>query len=201
MAEEIKEQVNQETEEQRLMICPCCGKPTMPVPAVVQGDVKEAFLASLLSGVEYKHTYRLFNGKLQITVRDLPNDIRDLMIRAANKAILEKDEEKQRQLNMAVARLSKLAPIVDIFIDLGEEEKPKSYNIQALVYNSLNGLIAANGIEQYKQINKNLIDAIQVSAVPSVVIQRVLDTHTKQMAVLLQSGFDETFSMGIVHAS
>lgn len=191
-----KEQTNIDT----LLTCPCCGKQTMKVPATIDQVSKQEFLAAILTGTQYTHTYNLFNGDLSITIRQISNKVRDKLIHIANKGLLIEDAEEQHYLNIIMSRLYKLSSIVSITVSTqGDSSKFKVYNIEQVVSDTIDKLINYTDKTQLSAINEHIVDPANVSSVPVYIIDKVLQTHTNQVAVLVQSGFDETFQKGIVH--
>lgn len=185
----------------KLLTCPCCGKLTMPIPAQVDQADKETFLAAILTGTQYQQTYDLFDSRVHITVRQLPNILRDKLIKIANKAIKEKDSAKQDQTHAILARLYKISPISYIQIDdPTDASKNKVYNMQDNITYCIDRLLEIDvDIEQLQSINNRLVDPSYVSSIPIYILDRVMETHMNQVKVLTESGFDDSFSTGIVH--
>ena len=189
----------EKVEERKKMVCPCCGMETMWIPAEVDEHIRDAFLASLLSGVSYQQTYQLFNGVISITVCQISNTLRDKLVRLANKSINTQIDQLKKELTMALGRLNQLSTVLKIVIHGKNGQEDKVYNINQIVQSVLQRLLVQTDADKVRKISSQLIQQSKVSAVPLYMINRVVDTHQKQVAILMQSGFDDSFSTGIVH--
>ena len=71
MAEEETTATTPEQEpstEQQYDICPCCGKPTLKRPVKPGQELTDHWMACMISGTPFTHTYPLFKGRVEIMV-------------------------------------------------------------------------------------------------------------------------------------
>lgn len=193
-------QEEQNKQESKFVTCPCCGKDTMKVPADIDQSIKQGFLASLLTGTQYTHTYNMYNGLLSITVREASNSIKDKLIHIANKGMSLQNKEQSRLLNIIMTRIFKLSSIDIICVyDSVNENNTKIFQIGSFVQTILDRLDKYKDIQDLNIILDDINNPSNISSVPGVIIDKILEAHARQMNVLIQSGFDDSFSEGIVH--
>lgn len=74
LEEKMKQFIEEEEKEKKapeFITCPCCGKPTLVKPLELNGPILDHYIACLVSGVPFSHTYPIYKGKLEVTVSRL----------------------------------------------------------------------------------------------------------------------------------
>ena len=54
-------------DEKENAVCPCCGEKTLKRPVKVDGKIVDDYLASIMTGIPFSHTFNMFDGRLKIT--------------------------------------------------------------------------------------------------------------------------------------
>lgn len=217
MAEEqtnTQEQTAQEKEAvdlKNLVRCPCCGKFTLKRPLKPNQQFSDHWLACMTTGVQFNHTYPLYNGKLLITVTQLSAEVAinldvactalDILMDRAGSYIDSVDILQIR--NMARLYVS----IKDITVH-GPGEHPQVFKPADAVDEAL-GLIRP--IKQLLPDDTKrdewlpvlakacdiLSDPANVSSVPVQLLISVTETHNRLNGIMLDLGLDENFWKGI----
>jgi hypothetical protein len=79
MAEETTNVEQTKDKEPEFIKCPCCGEMTLRKPLDIKSIVLDEYMASIISGVPFQHTYTLYNN-VDVAV-EMPFK-RDIMARA-----------------------------------------------------------------------------------------------------------------------
>lgn len=194
-------------EEPKMATCPCCGQETIKRPVKVDGKIIDDYLASIMTGVPFSHTFPMFDGRLKITVSvadkqeglvlyrfvfmtepfaQESSTVRDFLglvntYCSIRKIIVTKGED-QNVYMPAEHVIAACRKIVDVWEkeDLAKEEKKKAEFLQALqtAYNEL------------------IVPAV-VSSTPMLILNRILTDFRTIESLLLEAGFDENFWKGI----
>lgn len=190
-----------ETEKaQEFITCPCCQKPTLQKPLNVKGAVLEHYMACMLTGVPFSHVYPIHNGRLQVTVTNLPRDTHRKLRQASNK--LEQLASQDKSLTELVddlrGALNLYSRIETVELMLGGK--------QVLLMPSKSVLDAVDVFEASKELtdrarveafHANSTDACCVSAVPVPLLSNLIELHNQLFGLLLSVGLDENFWEGI----
>ena len=225
MAEDINTQEVTETKEageknEQKIKCPCCGKTTLDKPLDIKSQVLDEYLASIMSGVSFSHTYQLYNGKLEVTVTVLEKQLSRTLLSIKQlftdlrRCIEETDIKKESILNDITGALNLYIVIKSINTyqngQLARSFEPAQkmaalcsdiLDLQDKIYNFMN--------PDYKEEDKDSIfESLQalytkycteasLSSIPALMLEAVAKTHSDLYDILLNSGFDENFWHGI----
>lgn len=206
MADETTAAPTEKKEEPKMATCPCCGQETIKRPVKVDGKIIDDYLASIMTGVPFSHTFPMFDGRLKITVSvadkqeglvlyrfvfmtepfaQESSTVRDFLglvntYCSIRKIIVTKGED-QNVYMPAEHVIEACRKIVDVWEkeDLAKEEKKAEF-LQALqtAYNEL------------------IVPAV-VSSTPMLILNRILTDFRTIESLLLEAGFDENFWKGI----
>lgn len=185
-------------EEDKKVVCPCCGQKTLRVPVDIPDSLKDIYIACMISGEPYKQCYKLFQGKLIISVQDLPRVDVDTMTQLNIKA-LTLPEERKDQLQKIIGRAYRLLPILNISII--SEDAEKVYKVRENTLSILREVNNGLSVDQLCALYTAFSNVDLFSAVPEQILDSVVSKHILQSRAIMQSGFDQSFYQGISHAS
>ena len=179
--------------ERELVECPCCGKPTLELPMKIKDEELDRYTACLLSGEPYSKTYKLYRGKLGITVTALSDETREKMNLLMSKFTMLEEGETKDFANMFILRLFSFLPVVRI--DKGEE----SISLQTTMLQFLEEALTHIGDKEWLDKSyKALLDAKITGGISKDIIDKVCVKHLQNLVLLRDSGFDLDFFEGIV---
>lgn len=181
-----------------LIKCPCCGEQTFPKHAQLNQQIFDVFMACVLSQKPFTYTYSLFKDSINITCSE-PTASQIDKISKLGRRIQELKDDKLKDLYKNVLfRLSAVWPLVSISINKKDEQKV--YNIKDTLQELYKKLSEHEITEELLTgVNNTLNDASKLSSVPTLIINKVLDTHASNAQLLTTVGFDQDFYKGIPH--
>lgn len=193
-------------EKQEMAICPCCGKPTIKKPIKIDSKIVDDYMASIITGVPFSHTFEMFDGKLAITVGAVPRETSIILYRFG--FLVEPFASTDTQVADLLGMVNAYCGIQKIVVESSKGNKiymPGTHIIEACkrLVESWTGKDLTNAetkaafiqdIQQsYLQLSANDV----VSSTPPVVITRVINDFRALESIMLEAGFDENFWKGI----
>lgn len=215
MAEETKTTEETQENKEQFIKCPCCGKLTLHKPLDIQSTVLDEYMASIISGVPFQHTYTVYgNVDINVTVLSKAESLKlytiaqllDTLVTSINAA----DQSDKIKLEELSELLQLYAGIVSITVNK-DNRVLKSYEPAKVVWNicdqilelqdaihmfatgDANGEVLSTVLKLYEA---NCSEAV-LSAVPDVMLRAIARTHTDLYNILMNNGFDENFWKGI----
>lgn len=181
-----------------LIKCPCCGEQTFPKHAQLNQQIFNVFMACVLSQKPFTYTYSLFKDSISITCSEPTAAQIDKMSKLGRRIQELKDDKLKDLYKTVLFKLSAVWPLVSISINKKDEQKV--YNIKDTLqslYQKLNNNEITEDL--LTDVNNTLNDASKISSVPTLIINKVLDTHASNTQLLTTVGFDQDFYKGIPH--
>lgn len=203
-----QEQQQAETPKERTAsICPCCGQPTLPYPVKhIPDDLADQFMACLLSGTPFTHTYPLYNGRVLITVTQMTAQARDIV----EQLLHDIDRLVDSGVSIEGVSFDNMKGIVRTLISVNSIEikangtvkvfQPAENLRKALAtFRSLEpgDVESAAMKEKVAGIYRSLTDPSEVSGIPPAQIMTTVEAHARLLTLLMDAGFDENFWAGI----
>ena len=204
MAEEKKEPVK--------VKCPCCGELTLTQPLDVKSAVLDEYMAAIITGVPFSHTYGLYNGAVKVTVESLNH--KDSMLLSNTETTLKEyvkrmEAEGGDQVKTSLGYIKELIKVLRLYFGVTSIEMYrdkaliKSYTPSELMRTTATDIGAAS-LAGDTQLSEAIAKAIKAclsqdatSTLPTAAIQAIVVTHGDLYNLLMDAGFDENFWAGI----
>ena len=205
MAEEKKEPVK--------VKCPCCGELTLTQPLDVKSALLDEYMAAIITGVPFSHTYGLYNGAVKITVESLDRANTTLLFTITKRL---EDYAKANEgkvpsgMESAFTYIKELAGVLKLYFGVTsiemyrDKQLIKSYTPSAVMRSQAEAIAAAlltGDNEKAKDVITNAVDIClsenTISTVPDGAIRAIVVTHGDLYNLLMDAGFDENFWAGI----
>lgn len=188
-------------------ICPCCGKPTLPYPVKsIPDNLADQFMACLITGTPFVHTYPLYNGRVKITVTQMTADLRvvvEKFVHVVDRLIDKGFSTEGVSLDNMRGIARSLICVLGIEIQAGGQVrhfKPSDSVQKARVdleAAPMDDIQSSELAAIVRRVYKNLTDPSEVSGVPPIQILATIEAHGRLLDILTDSGFDENFWTGI----
>lgn len=204
MAEEKKEPVK--------VKCPCCGELTLTQPLDVKSAVLDEYMAAIITGVPFAHTYGLYNGSVKITVESLHHKDSILLSNTENilkEYIKNMESEGGNQVKAGVGCMKELLGTLRLYFGVTAIEMyrdkalVKSYTPSEIMRTTATDICAASLAgnsaldEAVAKATKTCLAQDATSTLPSDAIKAIVVTHGDLYNLLMDAGFDENFWAGI----
>lgn len=193
-------------EEKKPYICPCCGQETKSQPVKVDGKIVDDYLASIMTGEPFSHTFPLYDGKLKITMKAASREeglkLYDFVL------LVEPFAAESSQLRDLIGIVNAYCTVSKIVVKHDKEES--IYMPSKHVIEECFKLVETYGkMDMHDEENKtkflqdvqaayNRLSSHEVlSSTPPAIMNRVGKNFKKLEATLLEAGFDENFWQGI----
>lgn len=195
-----------EEKNQDMAICPCCGERTLKRPVKVDGKIIDDYLASIMTGVPFSHTFNMFDGRLKITCGLADRDTGVMFWRFIH--FMEPHASD-------TAIVKDLLGLINTYCAVKRIEVTGSGNMSKL-YTPCEILAAAcqKFLDEWELVTltdetkKDFLKAVSdlydqlkptdvISSVPPTVLNRVNNDFRALESIMLQAGFDENFWKGI----
>ena len=209
MADETTNETTATETKEELIKCPCCGELTLrkPLDTSKMGIVLDEYMASIISGVSFTHTYTVHDN-IDVTVEmPLKKEYQALSRAVQNlerlrSGLLTGDtkpevKEKADKLRDAAVMIQLYANITSI-VTKRDGRQIKMYTPAETVKSFLSTV---------KDVGDNvdlIIESYEVadtpenlSTIPEIMLQAILTTHRDMYNVLMDTGFNENFWKGI----
>ena len=204
MAEEKKEPVK--------VKCPCCGELTLTQPLDVKSAVLDEYMAAIITGVPFSHTYGLYNGSVKITVESLSH--KDSLLLSNSENILKEYRKRMEdaggeQVKTAIGCISELEKTMRLYFSVTSIEMyrdkvlVKSYTPSEIMRNAATEIGSASLEGDVKLGNvitkatKDCLGPDATSTLPTTAVKAIVVTHGDLYNLLMDAGFDENFWAGI----
>jgi len=192
--------------------CPCCGELTLTKPVEIKSIILDEYMASIITGVPFTHTWELYNGTVKMTVESLDKTTSATLASAVGSI----DEWIKKAEEGDFVDAAKYIPpartlrdtyrmycsIKDITI-LRDGKIQKQFMPADTIRDSMKKLVDAASTtfsdfsktieEQYKKC----VEPAVLSTLSDVIIRTVVVTHADLYTLLLDNGFDTNFWAGI----
>lgn len=200
----------EEKKEPTKIKCPCCGELTLTQPLDVKSAVLDEYMAAIITGVPFSHTYSLFGGSVRIKVESLDRANSALISDVARRLNeYAADKEEKATHSDIVPYIKELAGVLRLYfgviaIDMFKDNEPvKTYAPSKIMREH-----AKNISEAFRETDEKLLESITaavsvclsqdvISSVPDAAIRTVVVTHGELYNLLMEAGFDENFWAGI----
>lgn len=227
MAEENTTQATEQQQEKPTkMKCPCCGEMTLNRPPEIKSAVLDEYMASIITGVPFQHTYTLY-GTVDVTVAILSKQQGRLLYTATQllDRLIKTDVIKDKQL---VAALSELHGTMQLYSAIPsiktykEKRLQKEFTPADVVFTACAQLVHnQTNIEKYywepdyesvvqqgegnfpdipgllMELYHNCCQEEKLSSLPDLMLRAIARTHSDIYNILMETGFDENFWRGI----
>lgn len=219
MAEETENKVettNQEEQADQFIKCPCCGELTLRKPLDIKSAVLEEYMASIISGVPFQHTYTLYK-QISVTVSVLSKEADRKMYMAGTlldrllRSLPAEKEELRAYAKELSGTLQAYIYVTSIITERDGKTVKQMYPAEAVCkvcdeLASLEGDICAYAVmptpaaailDKLVELHTRLCNESVLSTIPDVLIRAVVRTHMQLYNILMTTGFDENFWEGI----
>lgn len=217
MADEtMKPETEQEEQDEKFLKCPCCGELTLRKPLDIKSAVLDEYMASIISGVPFQHTYTLHNS-IDITVAALSKAERNKIYAALqlldtlSNTIGETDPGSRAKVNELAASIQLYYYVTEI--QARRDDKVVSSFTPANQMSSLCDTVIgyqprimayAVGKDDPTNVVADVVALYDinctektVSAIPEVMLRAIVRTHIDLYNILMNNGFDVNFWKGI----
>ena len=197
-----------EEEKQKMATCPCCGQPTLKKPVKVDGKIVDDYLASIMTGVPFSHTFSMFDGKLRIVTAMADRD---------NGLKLYKFIFLVEPFTKDSSKVQDLLGLVNTYCSIKQIEIVGKDNTVAKIYYPAEHIYEVCGklLDAWDHVDlrdeekrKEFLQAIQgaydelksteiLSSTPPKVLTRIVGDFQALETIMLNAGFDENFWKGI----
>lgn len=194
-------------EKQENAICPCCGQPTLKKPVRIDGKIVDEYLAGIITGEPFSHTFEMFDGRLNITCSMTSRD--DGLVFWRFLHFVEPYKSEATFIQDLLGLVSAYCGIKKIAVK-GKDDTAKTYEpaekILAeckLFLNEWETVPLADAdkkhsfVEALGLLYDNLKQTDVTSSTPPVILSRVNSDFRALETVMLEAGFDENFWKGI----
>ena len=201
----------EEKKEPTKIKCPCCGELTLTQPLDVKSAVLDEYMAAIITGVPFSHTYSLFNGSVKIKVESLNRADSTLIsdvARHLNEYAADKEGQAEGEGDV-VTYIKELAGVLRLYFGIisinmyKNDELVKTYSPSVVMREHAKNIAAAfrDGDEKALAAIAAAVDVCLsqdvISSVPDAAIRTVVVTHGQLYNLLMEAGFDENFWEGI----
>ena len=201
-----------ETKEPQKIKCPCCGELTLTQPLDVKGVTLDEFMASIIAGTPYTHTYKMYSGSVEVTVESLSKQLSNMLFLAKQLLhnYINKLEADENPVNRAGASpIKELAGTMQLFfgvklISIYKDKTLVKQYMPADVMQEAAAMIIKASTEGQDAFEDTVAKYIErcispdtLSSLPDGAIKTIVVTHADIYAMMLGAGFDENFWEGI----
>lgn len=223
MAEETLTQATETQQDKPTkMKCPCCGEMTLNRPPDIKSAVLDEYMASIISGVPFAHTYTIYST-VDITVSVLSKQQSRTMY-----VTLQMLDKLIKSHNIAdpklLASLSELYGCLQLYSAIPmirtykDKRLQKEFTPSQIVFESCDKLLKlqhaievyfdpevavledADNIDVLEALNAIYADCCneeELSSLPDVMLRAIVRTHNDIYNILMETGFDANFWKGI----
>lgn len=217
MAEEIEKETTEQQEDknEKFVKCPCCGELTLQRPLDIKSSVLDEYMASIISGVPFQHTYTLHNS-LDVTATILMKAEKTKIYNAlqlldtVSKTLGESDPTNR-------TKIDELAETMQLYCYVAEIKARKDSQVVAAfapaakiseLCDTINAMQPLVILYATSGEDKGLVADLAalydtdcseraLSAVPDVMLKAIVRTHTDLYNILMSESFDANFWKGI----
>jgi len=192
-----------ETKEEFIK-CPCCGEFTLRKPLDIKSIVLDEYMASIITGVPFEHTYTLHDS-IDVTVRiPLKREYQKLMYLSQDLENIRQSAKQTRpdvaaQLKNVIDMIQIYGGITTISTRSKDGASNKIYRPAEAVDKFIDGVkeMGLLSVDKLLELYKQTDTVENMSALPELMLTAVVKVHNDLYKVLLDTGFTETFWRGI----
>ena len=205
---------DEEKKEVEKIKCPCCGELTLNKPVQVKNIILDEYMASIITGVPFTHTWELYNGTVKITVESLDAETSNALSAAINAidnwskkveeiSATQPDVAKTLQLARPLRDTLRLFCSVKDITLLRDNKVQKQFLPSDIIRDAMKKLFEASLGDGDKfqaaieECHKKCVDPNVISKLDSAIIRTVIVTQADLYTILLDNGFDKNFWAGI----
>ena len=204
----------EKTEKVEKIKCPCCGELTLTKPVEIKSIILDEYMASIITGVPFTHTWELYNGTVKITVESL--DKRGSTLLYAAVQVLEKwlaeaeKEENAKVFESSIPIVRELLGTIRLFYGvktitiLRDGKIQKQLMPSDTIRKAVDDIIEASRKKDDMELVKTVAQAAKICCSPDtistlsdVIVRTVVVAHADLYTLLLDAGFDTNFWAGI----
>jgi len=197
-----------EEKKPEMAVCPCCGQQTLKKPVKVDGKIVDDYLASIMTGVPFSHTFSLFDGRLLITTAMADRDNGLKLYKFI--FLVEPFSQESTSVQDLLGLVNTYCTIKQIEIVGPDDRINKLYYPAERIYAACGKLL-----EEWDHVNlndeekkKEFLEAVGkvydelkptevISSTPPKVLTRIVNDFRALETIMLEAGFDENFWKGI----
>ena len=198
--------------EQQYDICPCCGKPTLKRPVKPSQMLMDHWMACMISGTPFTHTYPLFNGRVEITVGIMSSETEgklSLLTSLLDLAFKWMESSPDKPVNMPqVKAMARMCSVIHkIRLKASANDWREFLPIDALDIAIKKLLPLRETLMEDKEpigiadilmdIQTLLTAPTTISSLPMDLLATTTEAHMQLNNILMNAGFDENFWSGI----
>ena len=211
---EEQAETKQEEKQEEYVICPCCKNPTKKKTLKPNQALVDHWLSCMMTNTPFSHTYKIYDGKLEITVVRLTTEQLDklaLFCTLVNLLIKRFEREnlgidKDSLLNAVKLNLCIKSIALNPSSLTGGRLFPVGDNVQAVIDSVLTekDAIYMKKEDDDARLKALILDVVakmrnddMLSSVPVQLRLAAVETHAAVHEALLSFGFDDSFWAGI----
>lgn len=191
--------------EEKMATCPCCGQSTLKKPVKVDSAIVDDYMAGIMTGVPFNHTFDMFNGKLRITVSSATRDEALKLYRFI--FITEPFSADSSMVRDLLGLVNTYCSITNIDVS-GRNDESRIYRPAEAVMSTCTKLLETWDGENLQEKKTEFLADLQkayqtlsandvLSSTPPMILNRVISDFRALETLLLEAGFDENFWKGI----
>lgn len=193
-------------DEKENAVCPCCGKKTLKRPVKVDGKIVDDYLASIMTGVPFSHTFNMFDGRLKITCGLSDRDTGLMFWRFIH--FIEPHAGDTPAVQDFLGLINSYCAVKRIEVT-GSGNTNKMYTPSEILAAACRKFLDEwELVTLTDETKKEFLQAVSdlyaklkttdvISSVPPTILKRVNDDFRALETIMLQAGFDENFWKGI----
>lgn len=193
-------------EEEENAVCPCCGEKTLKRPVKVDGKIVDDYLASIMTGVPFSHTFNMFDGRLKITCGLSDRDTGLMFWRFIH--FIEPHVGDAPIVQDLLGLINSYCAVKRIEVT-GSGNMNKMYTPSGILAEACRKFLDEwELVTLTDETKKEFLQAVSdlyaklkptdvISSVPPTILIRVNNDFRALETIMLQAGFDENFWKGI----
>ena len=201
-----------EKKEPEKIKCPCCGELTLTQPLDVKGVTLDEFLASIITGESYTHTYKMYSGSVEVTVEALSkqaSNVLALCTKVLRNYIAKLEASDDEQARSAATPINELLGTLRLYfgvktISMYKDKKLFKQYMPADAMREAAANISHAYLEGQDAFDDAVAKAIEqclspevISSLPTEAVRTIVVTHADIYVLMMNAGFDENFWDGI----
>lgn len=193
-------------DEKENAVCPCCGEKTLKRPVKVDGKIVDDYLASIMTGIPFSHTFNMFDGRLKITCGLSDRDTGLMFWRFIH--FIEPHVGDATTVQDLLGLINSYCAVKRIEVT-GSGNTNKMYTPSEILAAACRKFLDEwELVTLTDETKKEFLQAVSdlyarlkptdvISSVPPTILKRVNDDFRALETIMLQAGFDENFWKGI----
>lgn len=204
----MTEKSNSQDTEPKYTTCPCCGQPTLRQPVKPGQALTDHWMACMIAGVPFSHTYPLYAGRVEITVSMMTAETEKLVNALSAKLnVFEPDMSQSDAMQVdlphmrAMLRMYALIDKIRIRTSMNDwkEFLPREvvHDVKSRVDSAARGDTPLARLEALDAAYDMLMSSSMLSSLPLDIIATVTEAHIQLNSIMMNAGFDQNFWAGI----